>query len=263
MLSTALEIGCESSLSFARELASVVLGGLKERARLTARTGTRRIVTDACTSALILLLGLSAWGLARRAIGPDSGDEPGLQVVIWGLLALLLIGYTRAAGVIGASVISAIVTFVIVGKQGNLAEQLSPLAVIGVPLLCCVLLASDTRARPRRYGRALWLVAIFVLGIVLPPEPIREFGHGAGSLPLDYEQRILLVVSLIGLLRLPYDPRLALACGLIWTSFAASNAYAALFNGLREQQTLEAWAAALILALAATRVALMRRRATH
>jgi hypothetical protein len=263
MLSTALEISRGSDLAFVRELASMMLGGLQERANSTAQAGTRRIVTDACTSALVILLGIAAWESARRIVGTDPGLDPGLQTVIWGLLALILIGCARAAGVIGASVIVAILTFVIVGKRGDLAEQISPLAVIGVPLICCLLLAFDNGSRPRQYTRALWLIPIFVLGIVLPPEPIRVIGHGAGTgLPLNYEDRILLVISLIGLVRLPHDPRLALGCGLIWASFAASNAYGALFNGLVERQTLEAWAAALIIALAATRVALMRRRPT-
>jgi hypothetical protein len=265
MLSTALEISCGSNLDFGRELASMMLGGLHERANCIARAGTRRIVTDACISALLILLGIAAWESARRIVGTGTGAGAGVQdVIIWGLLALILIGFTRAAGVIGATVIVPILTFVIVGKRGDLAEQLSPLAVIGVPLICCLLLAFDNRVRPRRYTRALWLIPLFGLGIVLPPEPIRAIGHGAGAgLPLNYEDRILLVISVIGLVRLPHDPRLALGCGLIWASFAASNAYGALFNGLVERQTLEAWTAALILALAATRVALMRRRAAH
>jgi hypothetical protein len=264
MLSTTLEISRGSSLSFLRELVSMVLGGLQARAARTARTGTRRIITDASVRALVILLALSAWGLARQVVGPNPGTGPAWAIVIWGLLALLLIGYTRPVGVIGASLIAAIVTYVIAGKRGDLAEQLSPLAVIGVPFICCLLLAFDTQPRPRRYARALWLVPIFVLGIVLPPEPIHGFRPSVGTtLPLSYEDRVLLIVSVVALLRLPYDPRLALGCGLIWASFAASNAYGALFNGLVERQTLEAWAAALILALASTRVALMRWRSAH
>ena len=198
------------------------------------------------------------------SFGPGGGAGPGLAILIWVLLALLLIGYTRAAGVIGATVIAAIVSYVIINKQGDLTEQLSPLAVIGVPFICCLMLACDRRDQSRKYARALWLIPILALGIVLPPEPIRVVGHGAGAgLPLSYDDRIVLVISAIGLLRLPYDPRLALGCGLIWASVAANNVYAALFNGLVERQTLEAWAAALILALAATRVVLMRRRFTR
>ena len=63
-------MGYGSSVAFVRELASVVLGGLHEPARCTARAGTRRIITDGSARALVILLGLTAWSRAHQVSDP-------------------------------------------------------------------------------------------------------------------------------------------------------------------------------------------------
>jgi hypothetical protein len=70
---------------------------------------------------------------------------------------------------------------------------------------------------------------------------------------------IWLGFTLLGLLRLAYDPRLALGCGLLWAMYAVDNAYQVSL-GFGQTQWLAVWAAALFLTLGILRVALMRWR---
>lgn len=114
MLGVLLDAGEHSSLALVRETVSLVLGGLRERAAITARVGIRRAIADSCAQA----------------------------VAIW---------------------------------------------------------------------LTLWLVPVCVLVTL---------GSGGRVGPLE----VLAVISMAGLLRLFRDPRLAIACGLVWVGVLVSHA---------------------------------------
>jgi hypothetical protein len=264
MLGMMLDISGESRLSFTRELASLVLFGLRERTLVAAGVGTRRIVSDSCGIAVAILLSLTAFGTAWRLDAVLTSGQPTTDlfvVAIWVSLALLLMGYIRAVGVIGVVLLAPIIIVEMLSKGGGLANEIDPLAQVGVLLACCVVMATTPGARRRRPTRVLWLVTIFLLGIAFgAPRLIHLSGPaGTGLQSLSLEEAILLVFTLVGLLRLAYDPRIVLGCGLIWAMYALNNAYH-VSRGFGQTNWLEVWIAALFLALGALRLGLMRRR---
>jgi hypothetical protein len=160
MLSTLLDASGQSNLAFARESASLVLGGLRERATITAQSGTRRSIADSCCEA----------------------------AVIW--------------------------------------------------------------SRPRDARRLLWLVPIAVLAVLLPPVGRWE------------SVGFLAILSLGGLVRLAYDPRLAIACGLVWATLALGARYDALSFEYSIRWTVIV-AAPPILMIGTARLGFMRRAAAR
>src|SRR5215472_1406183 len=100
MLSVMLEMSAGSHVTFARELVSLVFCGLRERSRVTAASGRRQLITDACSTALILFVAVPLWGLlSRLGAGTSNG-----AVVSGGLCAAfvaLLAGYNRWVGIGG------------------------------------------------------------------------------------------------------------------------------------------------------------------
>jgi hypothetical protein len=71
------------------------------------------------------------------------------------------------------------------------------------------------RVRRRNPRRLLWLAPAVALAAILPYS-------NAGGL------EFLAVISFAGLVRLPTDPRLAIACGLVWTAVGMSDGTSAL-----------------------------------
>ncbi len=257
MLSTMLDVGAESRLVFAFDLISLVVGGLRERTRGVASSGTRQLITDACSIGLVVFLVVPmAELLGRLADFYDfySAQQLLVTLIICVSVPLLLVGFNRAVGIIGSFAIAVGVWITIQQGHPALVDVLNPFATMAIPALCCLVLIGDRRRRPPRPRRLLWLVVPVLLAILLPRGPFAD--HILG---LDYQEAFLVLVTGIGVLRLPWDPRLALGCGLVWAGSALRIIYVDIGFHSGVTQTTVLWLAACILCAAAVRLALMRR----
>jgi hypothetical protein len=238
MLGMLLDAGEQSGWAFVRESGSLVLGGLRERRAIAARVGTRRLLADSCCQAVLICLAL--WIISALSAGATSGPGGPLAVQVVVLTAILtcaLIGYERIAAIGG------LVAIVAYGPLGPHTQAVL-LAVVLVPIGCLVVMVRAPRKRPRDPRRLLWLVPVAVLAVL--------HAHGSVGLP-----EILAVMSIGGLLLLLQDPRLAIACGLVWIILLSNHVGRALPAGLSLRE-LPAVAAGLMLTIAVGRLWIMR-----
>jgi hypothetical protein len=243
MLGMLLDTVERSRVALVRESGSLVLGGLRERRAITARAGTRRLVADSCCQAVMIFLML--WlirGLNRQGIAGASRQLLVQDVVAVAILACALVGYERIAAIGG---LAALIAYDPLGPH----TQLLGLAQVLVPIACLLVMVRAPQRRPRDPRQLLWLMPVFVVA-ALPADA------QVGLLP-----EVLAVMSVGGLLRLLHDPRLAIACSLVWitvlSAYAGRSAPARL--GLLD---LAAVAAGLMLTVAARRLWIMRHNAT-
>jgi hypothetical protein len=203
MLGMLLDTGEQSSWAFVREIASLVLGGLRERRAISARAGIRRLIADSCCQAVLIWLTL--WMISALKTEVIAG--PGLrlqELVLAAILVCALIGYERIAA------LSGLAAFVAFGPLGP-HTQLVWLVKLLVPFACLLVMALAPRKRPRDARRLLWLLPVSVLAALASVAHI--------GLP-----EILALVSIVALLRLFDDPRLAVACSLVWIILLIANA---------------------------------------
>lgn len=240
MLGMLLDAGEQSSWALVRESGSLVLGGLRERGAITARAGTRRLLADSCCQAVLIWLTL--WLISALNAGGVAGPSKQLlvqEVVLAAILVCALIGYERIAAVSGLAAIAAY-------SPLGLHTQLVLLAKVLVLIACLFVMVRAPRQRPRDPRQLLWLLPVCVVAAL--------HAHAHVGLP-----EVLAVVSVGGLLRLFHDPRLAIACGLVWISVLSSVGRAAPAGlGLLD---VAAVAAGLMLTVAAGRLWIMRRSA--
>jgi hypothetical protein len=240
-----LDAGEQSGWAFVRESGSLVLGGVRERRALAARAGVRRLVADACGQAVLIFLllwlvsALNAQGVA------GSGRQLRVQeVVLAAILAGALVGYQRVAALGGLAAL------IVYGPLGSHIELIG-VARLLVPLACSVVMVCAPQRRPRDLRRLLWLGPVCVLGALT--------AHAAqASLP-----EVLAVMSVGGLLRLLLDPRLAIACSLVWITVLSIQVGRSAPAGLGELMILAAAATGLTFTVAARRLWIMRHRATQ
>jgi hypothetical protein len=260
MLSTMLDVGAESRMVFALDLISLVIGGVRERARVTAGSGRRQLVTDACGIALVVYLLVPMGELLRSFTDWHSAQQFLITLTICVSVALLLVGYNRVAGTVGLFAIALGNAITIERGGPTFADGLNAIATMAVPAVCCAVLITDRRPQRPHPRRLLWLL-VPLFALLIPRSA--TFG---GILGLSYQQAFLVVVSVIGMLRLPYDPRLALGCGLAWSTMALRIIYEDIWFGLgsrfSETETTILWIAAVTVLVAVTRLALMRRPTT-
>jgi len=238
MLGMTLDAGEQSSWAFVREAGSLVLGGLRERRAFTARPGTRRLLADSCCQAVVIFLTL--WiisALSPEAITGSSGPLVVQVVVLAAILACALIGYERIAAVGG---LAALIAFGPLGAH----TQLVGLTRVLVPIGCLLVMVHAPRKRPRDPRRLLWLVPVGVLAAL--------HAHADIGLP-----EVLAVISIGGLLLLLQDPRLAVACGLVWIVLEANHVVRSVPAGV-SLLDVPAVAAGLMLIIAAGRLWIMR-----
>ena len=207
MLGMLLDAGEESGWTFVRESASLVLGGLRERRAITARAGIRRLLADSCCQAVLILLMLLMIRVpsTELSVGP-SQQLLAQQVTLGAILVCALIGFERTAAISGLAVFAAF------GPLDPLDPH-TQLVVIArglVPIACLLVMVRAPRRRPRDARRLLWLVPLAVLATLRP--------HALNSLP-----EALALISVGGILRLLHDPRLAIACSLVWIPRAANR----------------------------------------
>ena len=243
MLGMLLDAGEQSGRAFVRESGSLVLGGLRERRAITARAGIRRLLADSCCQAVIILLMLWLFSaLNTQLITGPSHQLLVQELVLAAILACALIGYERIAAI---SALAALIAY------GPLGQHTQPvlLARVVVPTACLLVMVRAPRRRPRDPRRLLWLLPVILLAALQ--------AHAWVGLP-----EALAVISAGGLLRLFHDPRLAIACSLVWIAVLA-RAVRPAPAGLGLLMILTAMAAGLMLTVAAGRLWTMRHHATQ
>lgn len=243
MLGMLLDAGEQSNRAFVRESVSLVLGGLRERGALAARAGTRRLVADACCRAVLIFLML--WlisALNRQGSAGASRQLLVQEVVLAAILACALVGYERIAALSG---LAALIAYGPVGPH----IQLVGLAKVLVPIACLLVMVRAPQRRPRDPRRLLWLLPVAVLAALT--------AHAQVGL-----LEVLAVMSVGGLVRLLHDPRLAIACSLVWITVLLAEAGRPAPAGLRLLDVAVV-AAGLMLTTAAGRLWIMRHRATQ
>jgi hypothetical protein len=240
MLGMLLDAGEQSSRAFVRERGSLVLGGLRERRAITARAGTRRLLADACCQAVLIFLTLWIVSAVRTEAFAGPSQQLVVQaVVLAAILACALIGYERIAAISG---LAALAAYGPVGPH----TQLVSLAKVLVPIGCLLVMVCAPQQRPRDRRQLLWLLPVSALAAL--------HAHAYVGLP-----EVLAFMSADGLLRLLHDPRLAIACGLVWITLLTSNVVRPAQAGLG---LLVLLAAGLMLTIAAARLWTMRHSAT-
>jgi hypothetical protein len=247
MLGMLLDAGEQSNWAFVRESGSLVLGGLRERGAITARARTRRLIADSCCQAVLILLTL--WIISvlnTEAIAGPSQQLVVQAVVLAAILACALIGYERIAAISGLAAIAAY------GPLG-LHTHLALLARLLVPIGCLLVMVRAPRKRPRDPRRLLWLLPVSALAAL----HAHAHAHADVGLP-----EALAVMSADGLLRLLHDPRLAIACSLVWIILLSVHAGRPAPAGLGLHVMPVAVAAGLMLAVAAGRLWILRHSAT-
>ncbi len=244
MLGMLLDAGERSGRAFVSESASLVLGGLRERGAITARAGSRRLFADACCQAVMLFLMLWLFSALNTAViaGPNR------QLVVQGavpaaILVCALIGYERIAAVGGLATISVIVA----SRPLGLHDQPVPLATELVPLTCLLVMVRAPQRRPRDRRQLLWLLPFCVPAAL----------HTHVSLP-----EVLALISIGGLLRLLLDPRLAIACCLVWIILLSSHTSRVAPANLHLLVLPAVMVTGLLLTVAARRLWIMRHSAT-
>jgi hypothetical protein len=240
MLGMLLDAGEQSNLALVRESGSLVFSGLRERRALVARAGSRRLIADACCQAVLIFLML--WLISALNTQGSAGLSRQLlvqEMVPAAILACALVGYERIAAVSG---LAALIVF---GPLG-LPIQLVGLARLLVPIACLLVMVRAPQRRPRDPRRLLWLLPVCVLAAL----------HAHAHVGLA---EALAVMSLGGLLRLFYDPRLAIACSLVWITLLAAHGGRPFPAGPGLPVVL---AAGLMLTIVAGPLWIMRHRAT-
>jgi hypothetical protein len=164
---------------------------------ITARAGIRRLLADSCCQAV--LISLTLWlisALNTEAIAGPSRQLLIQEVALAAILACALAGYEQIAALGGLAALAAL------GPLGAHA-QLVWLAKSLIPITCLLVMVRAPQKRPRDRRRLLCLLPISVLAAL----------HAGADVGLA---QVLAIVSVGGLLRLYYDPRLAIACSLVW-----------------------------------------------
>ncbi len=240
MLGMVLDAGEQSNRAFVRESASLVLGGFRERRAITARAPIRRLLADSCCQAVLILLVLLMIRVLSTELSAGPSQQLLVQVMLGAILACALIGFERIAA------ISGLAAFAAFGPLGP-HTPLVGLARVLVPIACLFVMVRAPQRRPRDPRRLLWLVPVLVLAALTT--------HAQVSLP-----EVLAFISVGGLLRLLYDPRLAIACSLVWIPVLLTGAARQAPASLPLLGLPVAMAVGLMLTVAAGRLWIMRHR---
>jgi hypothetical protein len=199
MIATLLDASGESSGRHRRELAALVAGGLRARARQRSLPGPTRDLADGfCYAATGLLALATAESVGIDARFAPHGASLWHLLVVGGALAAALAGYDRIASLAGAA-------WLIDPLAVVRGPQFGPLLAFDVvPMVCFLVMLILPRRGPRRPARLAWLIPVVALGIL------------AGAVgPRSYWFLSPLVVLVpLALARFQRDPRLAIACAL-------------------------------------------------
>lgn len=215
MLGTLLDAGEDSTGAFIRGVASLLIGGLRERARENAQVGAGRLVADAFCQAAVF------WSLLELL--SDFSHYP--QTPIWSLVLLAgvpvfaLLGRDRLAGLCG--VIAAV--FVLTRGYGTPLSGSEPVQLghpdfvffvdrwVG-PLVCFTIMVLRPRVRAHHRRRLIWLIPVSVVVIMAATPAL-----------ISATLLFLIGLPLVGIILLPIDPRLAIASAVLWADIAAAS----------------------------------------
>ena len=258
MLGMLLDAGEQSNWAFVRESGSLVLGGFRERRAITARAGIRRLLADSCCQAVVILLML----LMIRVLSAELSAGPSQQllvqqVVLGAILACALIGFDRIAAIGG---LAAFAAFGPLGPHTQLVWLASGL----VPIVCLLVMVLAPRQRPRDPRRLLWLLPVIVLAALHAHAwvgPVIVLAALQAHAWVGVAE-VLAVISVGGLLRLFHDPRLAIACSLVWITVLITGAARQAPASLPLLGLPVAMAAGLMVTVAVGRLWILRHSAT-
>lgn len=206
LVGTLLDAGQESSVAFAGQLASLVMGGLAARSRQSLDQPLGRIAVDAlCWVAVsIVMLTFVTLIAAMFRFGDLGGAVP--AVAACGLiLALFTVGRTRLAGIAGLVSVAALVI---------LARRVSTSWSVGLLLPAAVGFIALTLSRRRTpiSGRLLWTVP----AIAYAAFQLWAAGqHPGSSHPL--EALAAISPALAAIVFLPIAPAFAVGTALAWS----------------------------------------------
>jgi cytochrome c-type biogenesis protein CcmH/NrfF len=209
MIGTLLDAGEDSGRALIRGTASLIVGGLHDRARENARIGARRLITDAFCQAAVF------WSLYMLAVRPPQVDgslgwPTWTLVLLAGVPVLAILGMDRLSGLCGVLVagyflIHASDTSSVAGQPVLIGHHNAIRFFVdrwSGPLVCYAVMFVKPRPRTHNLTRLLWLMPVGVL-LLIPHAPAALL--------------ILIALPVLGIFYLPVDPRLAIASALLWT----------------------------------------------
>jgi hypothetical protein len=218
ILSTLLDAGDESSRAFARECGSLALAGIRERAAKGAQLISARLVGDAFRLAAVLWMVIRLSGISAAALGYPPGVQGFVLwlLFLWPILGVFLLGHERLAGLCGIAWIVTLQLPIALGPYPDL------IAGSIVPLGGFVVMVFARRDRRHDSRRLAWLLPVFGLSVLAQPFELTFGTFGVVALT---------IISAAGLLVLVSDPRVLLACALVWASIGMVYAAQALLLG--------------------------------
>jgi hypothetical protein len=204
MVGTLLDSSAGSRARFAHELANLLRIGMHMRAGQTARMGPQRLLADGFCRGAILLMTLDLSTLLSQRL--DGVEDPLLSwtsiCVLGAILAVALIGAERLAGTAALAWTAARLPELVAHNH-----TFNGIAPTTVPLICFSVLIVSPRRRRLDLRRLAWLLAPAVLVAAYAPR------GGNGSITVLVSLAAILFV-LTAALKIPTDPRLAIACAL-------------------------------------------------
>ena len=248
MLDTLLEASGDRHGVFVRNVGSLVVAGLGERARASARLSAVRTIAEAAKLASILYacLWLTA-GLTVLIDRPGWHYGSPVSVYVFGLLIVVLAwsrGWQRLAGVIG---LAGTVLLVVAHRP----DFFVPVTIVQpiLPAFGFLLMAiAPRRERPSSVAIGA-LATLVVVSVIVPGANIGGFS----------EVVVLAAASIAGLAVFAVQPRLAIAVAIIWTAIGIG--LIAFGSAPPASWKLLVTTAPAVLAATAARARVIRRRA--
>jgi hypothetical protein len=244
MVGTLLESSDASRGRFARECGALVITGMRARARASRSEPLGRQLVDGYVLAgQIWLAVLLSHATAQFLADPADGLGGGLVFVLalWPILGVSLIGARRAAGL--AAITWFVCLIVLLGPR--------PLGVAVrwlIPLSSCVVMAACRHNRTRDLRRLGWLFPVVVMSALS-----QSHGPVLGAVEIYG----LILGSAVAVVISAINPRLLVACAMLWTSLGVMSVAA---HQGPQRVALLALSAPLVLLATAGRVLLSGRR---
>lgn len=243
MVGTVLDLSERSPWLVVGESLALIHAGLRVRASITARSGSRRLAATVCAQAatvwglvlLIAYLQLDRMILDSRGVALREGALFTTQALFHGEVALFLpqalIAASVAAALIGCDRIAALFGLAWIGfsfqhdlPDARWVHSDRPAHVIAlalVPAACYVVMLLMPRARRRDARRLLWLAAAVLIGLAPSPD-FTNFGPGVRLGGLGLGGTLLLLLLVVGLFLLSAGSSLPLAFALALLAYGLS-----------------------------------------
>ncbi|HUA47023.1 MAG TPA: hypothetical protein VMA77_17450 [Solirubrobacteraceae bacterium] len=245
MAGTVLDSSDASHRMFARECSALVVAGVRARARGSASEKVLGQLVDGYVLAGQIWLGLLlSYGTAQLLRNPVQGLGGGLVfvLVLWPILGISLIGARRTGG---TAATTWIVCLILIAAPTPLKVAVTWL----LPLTSCLAMATCQQNGRRDLRRLVWLAPVAIMSL-LPQS--RELALGTAQIDG------LILGSAVAVAIFPINPRLLVACAVVWTVIGLMSAVP---DHGQQSVPLLALSAPLLLLATTSRLALARRRA--